>query len=117
MLKEGCGVKEWQLFNALLNGFKSLVNSSHVRSYIARSRENRKNRASDILYSFLSDVQDITRVTKVVKRFRFCVIQSQQYMRQLEEVFQVSCGTYICSNSKRPNCKCLFVNGWLMRKK
>eukprot|EP00727_Mastigamoeba_balamuthi_P006978 m51a1_g2900 hypothetical protein (623) ;mRNA; r:469105-471395 len=57
-----------------------------LRRYCVRWRLRRKNRAADILAQFLSDVQDVTRVTVIVRRFRLCVTTTQEMWRKFDEV-------------------------------
>lgn len=42
-----------------------------LRKWILRWRITRRHRAADLIYAFLNDLQDVTRIVKIVKRFRF----------------------------------------------
>jgi hypothetical protein len=59
-----------------------------LRRYVTRWRLRRKNRAADVVRRFLMDVQEVTRVSRAIRRFRFCVTQTQLLWRRFEEVQQ-----------------------------
>ncbi|KAJ3179165.1 hypothetical protein HDU87_003123 [Geranomyces variabilis] len=50
------------------------------RRYVARRRENQKHLASDAIRQFFRDVYDVSRLMKVVKKYRFSVVKAQGYV-------------------------------------
>ncbi|KAJ3157520.1 hypothetical protein HDU86_003169 [Geranomyces michiganensis] len=56
------------------------------RRYVARRRENQKHMASDAIRQFFRDVYDVSRLMKVVKKYRFSVVKAQGYVLHWHEM-------------------------------
>ncbi|KAJ3152532.1 hypothetical protein HDU89_001223 [Geranomyces variabilis] len=56
------------------------------RRYVARRRENQKHLASDAIRQFFRDVYDVSRLMKVVKKYRFSVVKAQGYVLHWHEM-------------------------------
>jgi hypothetical protein len=63
-----------------------LVISTKMVTFIKRWRIWRKIKAADFLLSFFKEVYDVSKLMKIVKKFRLCVIKAQQYSRAFLEM-------------------------------
>jgi hypothetical protein len=57
-----------------------------LRRWVRRWRKERERKAADTIYHFLGDIQDVTNIVSVIKRFRFQVRQSQTHWRLFDGV-------------------------------
>ncbi|TPX60659.1 hypothetical protein PhCBS80983_g01619 [Powellomyces hirtus] len=56
------------------------------RRYVARRRESQKHMASDAIRQFFRDVYDVSRLMKIVKKYRFSVVKAQTYVLSWSEI-------------------------------
>ncbi|KAJ3012605.1 hypothetical protein HKX48_006190 [Thoreauomyces humboldtii] len=56
------------------------------RRYVARRREAQKHKASDAIRQFFRDVYDVSRLMKIVKKYRFSVVKAQHYVMSWHEM-------------------------------
>lgn len=68
--------KAWRGFRALVEARiwrkRMLVVQRVLRQWLLRFRVKRKRKAADMIYNFLTDLQDVNRIVQVIRRFRFC---------------------------------------------
>ncbi|KAJ3221924.1 hypothetical protein HK099_002957 [Clydaea vesicula] len=77
--------KAWKKYKAAIQYEKvktSLAIISRVfHKYIIYRREEEKHKASNLIRQFFRDVHDVSKLMKIVKKYRFSVVKAQQISR------------------------------------
>jgi hypothetical protein len=71
---------------AVLNRL-NLCNFRVFKKYISLRRKLQYHRGADIVRGFFHDLHDVSRLIKVIKRFRFSVIQAQRISKRYVLIF------------------------------
>ncbi|KAI8815146.1 hypothetical protein BJ742DRAFT_765539 [Cladochytrium replicatum] len=54
--------------------------------YVRKRREGSRHKSSNIIRQFFRDIHDVSKLMKIVKKYRFSVIKAQKYCRNWSEV-------------------------------